>query len=146
MYGARNPHRQHDDLTVETSLRPADIYGAHKVDAERSVRASQLDWLIVRLGGVLPVEPRIGAVSMDTIYFEASLPTDGRIQTVDVRDVARAFCAAVDVDGSREIFLIGGDASNRLRQGDIAGSMAAATGLVGAIPPGRPGDPGNDAA
>lgn len=144
VYGARNPHHHQGDLTVDTPLRPSDIYGAHKVEAERVVRTSELHWLILRLGGVLPVEPRLGAVSLDTVYFEASLPADGRIQTVDVRDVARAFCMAVEVDISREICLIGGDASNRLQQSDIAGSMAAAVGLRGAIPPGRPGDPDSD--
>jgi D-erythronate 2-dehydrogenase len=144
VYGARNPHHHQGDLTVDTPLRPSDIYGAHKVEAERGVRTSKLHWLILRLGGVLPVEPRLGAVTLETIYFEASLPADGRIQTVDVRDVARAFCTAVDVDISHEIFLIGGDASNRLQQRDIPGSMAAAVGLRGAIPPGRPGDPNSD--
>ena len=141
VYGARNPHRGDDVLSVDTPLRPSDLYGAHKVEAEAVVRSSQLDWLILRLGGVLPVEPRLRVVDLETIYFEASLPADGRIQMVDVRDVARAFCAAVDVDASHDILLIGGDASNRLRQGDIGGAMAGAVGLVGAIPPGRLGNP-----
>jgi hypothetical protein len=78
------------------------------------------------------------------LYFEGLLPTDGRIQTVDVRDVARAFCAATAADASREIFLIGGDASHRLRQGDIGPATAAALGLVGGLPPGRPGNPDSD--
>ena len=71
-YGARNPHRVNDVLTADTPLRPSDIYGAHKVEAENLVRASGLDWVILRLGGVLTAEPRFD-LDLDTIYFEASL-------------------------------------------------------------------------
>jgi nucleoside-diphosphate-sugar epimerase len=143
-YGARNPHRVDGVLTADTPLRPSDIYGAHKVEAEKLVRASGLDWVILRLGGVLTAEPRLD-LDLDTIYFEASLPIDGRIQTVDVRDVARAFIAATTAPVVGETLLIGGDESHRLVQGDIAPSTAAAMGLVGGIPTGRKGNPHNDA-
>src|SRR3984957_9483929 len=142
-YGARNPHRISDVLTADTPLRPSDIYGAHKVEAENLVRASGLDWVILRLGGVLTAEPRFD-LDFDTIYFEASLPIDGRIQTVDVRDVAHAFVAATTAPVIGETLLIGGDGSHRLVQGDLAPSMAAAMGLVGGIPTGRKGDPNID--
>ncbi|WIM90037.1 NAD(P)-dependent oxidoreductase [Candidatus Mycobacterium wuenschmannii] len=142
-YGARNPHRINDVLTADTPLRPSDIYGTHKVEAEKLVRASSLDWVILRLGGVLTAEPRLD-VDLDTIFFEGSLPIDGRIQTVDVRDVARAFIAATTAPVVGETLLIGGDDSHRLVQGDIAPSTAAAMGLAGGIPTGRKGDPDHD--
>ncbi len=142
-YGARNPHRVTDVLTADTPLRPSDIYGAHKVEAEQLVRGSGIDWVILRLGGVLTAEPRLD-LDLDTIYFEGSLPVDGRIQTVDVRDVARAFIAATTAPVVGETLLIGGDDSHRLVQGDLAPSMAAAMGLVGGIPAGRKGDPDSD--
>jgi len=144
-YGARNPHRINDVLTADTPLRPSDIYGTHKAEAEELVRASALDWVVLRLGGVLTAEPRFD-VDLATIYFEASLPVDGRIQTVDVRDVARAFIAATTAPVVGETLLIGGDDSHRLVQADITASMAAAMGLVGGIPAGRKGDPDDDAA
>jgi nucleoside-diphosphate-sugar epimerase len=143
-YGARNPHRVTDVLTADTPLRPSDIYGAHKVEAEQLVRGSELDWAVLRLGGVLTSEPRFD-LDPDTIYFEASLPIDGRIQTVDVRDVARAFVAATTAPVIGETLLIGGDDSHRHVQGDIAPASAAAMGLVGAIPAGRKGNPDSDA-
>jgi nucleoside-diphosphate-sugar epimerase len=142
-YGARNPHRTSDVLTADTPLRPSDIYGAHKVEAEELVRASGLDWVVLRLGAVLSAEPRFD-LDLDTIYFEASLPIDGRIQTVDVRDVAYAFIAATTAPVVGETLLIAGDESHRLVQGDIAPSMAAAIGLVGGIPTGRKGNPNID--
>jgi nucleoside-diphosphate-sugar epimerase len=143
-YGARNPHRVHDVLTADTPQRPSDIYGAHKVEAEQLVRASGLDWVVLRLGGVLTAEPRLD-IDLDTIYFEGSLPIDGRIQTVDVRDVARAFVAATTAPVIGETLLIGGDDSHRLVQGDLGPSMAAAMGLVGGLPVGRRGNPDSDA-
>jgi nucleoside-diphosphate-sugar epimerase len=143
-YGARNPHRVSDMLTADTPLQPSDIYGTHKVEAEQLVRASGLDWVVLRLGGVLTTELGLD-VDLDTIYFEAALPVDGRIQTVDVRDVARAFVAATTAPVIGETLLIGGDDSHRLVQGDIGPSIAAAMGLVGGIPAGRKGNPDSDA-
>jgi nucleoside-diphosphate-sugar epimerase len=142
-YGPRNPHRITDLLTADTPLRPADNYGAHKVEAEQLVRDSGLDFVVLRLGGVLTAQPRFD-IDLDTLYFEAALPTDGRIQTVDVRDVARAFAAATTAPVVGETLLIGGDDSHRLVQGDLAPAMAAAMGLVGAMPVGRKGNPDSD--
>jgi nucleoside-diphosphate-sugar epimerase len=143
VYGARNPHRVTELLTEHTPLRPADIYGAHKAEAEQLVRASGLDWAVLRLGGVLAAELRFD-VDLDTIYFEAALPIDGRIHTVDVRDIAGAFVAATTAPAVHETLLIGGDDSHRLRQGDLVRATVAAMGMVGAIPSGRKGNPDSD--
>ena len=72
------------------------------------------------------------------------LPVDGRIQTVDVRDEARAFAAATAADAVGETLLVGGDDTHRLVQGDVAPAMAAAMGLVGGLPTGLKGDPARD--
>lgn len=143
VYGPRNPHRISDVLTADTPVAPYDIYGAHKVEAEALVRASQLDWAILRLGGVLTVALRFD-LNPDFIFFEGLLPTDGRIQTVDVRDAARAFANATTADCLGETLLIGGDSTHRLTQGDVGPATAAAMGLVGGLPIGRKGDPDSD--
>lgn len=143
VYGPRNPHHITDVLTAETPVNPYDNYGKHKVEAEALVRASGLDWVILRLGGVLTVEPNLG-MDPNLIFFEGVLPADGRLQTVDVRDVAHAFAAATTADVVGRTLLIGGDDSHRLVQGDIGQSTAAAMGLVGALPAGRKGDPNDD--
>jgi D-erythronate 2-dehydrogenase len=143
VYGPRNPYKVSDLLTADTPPAPSDIYGGHKVEAEQMVRSSGLEWVVLRLGGVMASEPRLD-VDLDSLYFEAAQPSDGRIQTVDVRDVARAFCAATTTDQVREVFLIGGDESHRRRWGDLGPTLTAAVGLVGGMPPGRPGDPAND--
>lgn len=143
VYGPRNPHRRTDVLSATTPVNPIDVYGTHKVEAERLVRNSTLHWVVLRLGGVLTVQPRFD-LDPDFIAFEGMLPVDNRIQTVDVRDVARAFAAATTADVVGETLLIGGDASHRLVQGDVASATAAAMGLVGVLPTGRKGDPDSD--
>ncbi len=143
VYGARNPHREADLLTPTTPVAPCDLYGAHKAEVEQAVMSSGLDWVILRLGGVMTPVPR-SDVGADMLYFEALLPADGRLQTVDVRDVARAFAAATVTDATNEVFLVGGDQSHRLLQGTLGPAMATSMGLVGAIPRGRPGDPDSD--
>ena len=143
VYGPRNPHRITDVLTAETPVRPYDVYGQHKMEAETIVRESSLDWVILRLGGVLTVEPS-SKRDPDMLYFAGVLPTDGRLQTVDVRDVAHAFAAAATADVVGRTLLIGGDDSHRLLQGEIGPSTSAAVGLVGVLPRGRKGDPADD--
>lgn len=143
VHGARNPHRTSDLLGAGTPLAPTDLYGRHKAEAERLVRGSGLDWVVLRLGGVMTVAPSSG-LDLDQVYFSTLLPTDGRIQTVDVRDVARAVVAATTAPVVGEVLMIGGDATHRLRQGDITPAMTDAMGLEDGMPVGRPGDPDRD--
>jgi len=144
VYGARNPHHITDLLSADTPMNPTDLYGTHKAEAEQLVRSSSLDWVVLRLGGVLTVELSFD-IKPEFLFFESALPTDGRLQTVDVRDVAAAFTAATTADCVGEILLIGGDdATHRLTQGEIGPAMSAAMGMVGAIPIGRRGNPNSD--
>jgi D-erythronate 2-dehydrogenase len=144
VYGARNPHRVTEPLRADTPPRPSDLYGGHKLEAEELVRSSDLEWVVLRLGGVLSVDPAAMPFTSDALFFENVLPTDGRMHSVDVRDVATAFAAATTADAAREILLIAGDESHRLRQGDVGPALAAARGLPGVLPNGRPGDPDSD--
>src|SRR3984957_17027290 len=128
VYGSRNPHRDPDRLRVDSPLQPADLYGAHKVVAENLLRASSLEWVILRLGGVISVEPGAMPFTGDALFFESALPTDGRIHTVDVRDVAAAFAAATTADVAGETLLIAGDDSHLLRQKEVGFALAAARG------------------
>jgi nucleoside-diphosphate-sugar epimerase len=111
VYGSRNPNRHFGRLTSTSPLRPADLYGAHKIEAENLLRASSLDWVILRLGGVISADPDAMPFNDDALFFESALPTDGRIHTVDVRDVASAFAAATTADVVGETLLIAGDDS-----------------------------------
>ncbi|MCV7224281.1 NAD-dependent epimerase/dehydratase family protein [Mycolicibacterium elephantis] len=144
VFGARNPHRTTPPLTVDDPMRPCDVYSGQKAEGEEIVRSSNLDWVVLRFGGVLSTDLSALPFSADALFFESALPTDGRLQTVDVRDVAWACAAATTADVVREILLIAGDDSHHLRQGDVGPSLAEAIGVPGALPPGRPGDPDSD--
>lgn len=144
VYGARNPHRVNDLLRSDSPLRPADLYGAHKAHAEKCIRSSNLEWVILRLGGVFSVDVAAMGLDLDGLFFANALPYDGRMHSVDVRDVASAFAAAITADVAGETFLIGGDESHHLRQGDANAALAAAVGLPGVLPSGRPGNPNDD--
>lgn len=144
VYGSRNPYRHPELVNLDTPARPCELYGGHKLEAEQLVRSSHLDWVVLRLGGVLSVDPRAMPITRDIMYFSSALPSDGRVHTIDTRDVAVAFAAAVHQDVSGMVLLIGGDESHLLRQGDIASAMAGAQGMVGLFPSGRPGDPNSE--
>lgn len=146
VFGARNPHKATGPVTADMPMRKSDLYSAHKADAEAIVRASSLEWVVLRLGGVLSVDPKAIPFNADALYFESLLPTDGRIHSVDVRDVAWAFAAATTADVAGEILLIAGDDSHRLEYGDVTPALAGARGLKGGLAPGRKGNPGDDDA
>ncbi|MGW0454976.1 NAD-dependent epimerase/dehydratase family protein [Gordonia sputi] len=144
VYGARNPYSHSDLLTADTPRQPGDLYGAHKCAAEDIVTNSGLDWVVLRLGGVIAAEQSLG-VDKDLMAFQAVLPGDGRLQSVAVGDVARAFAAAIDTESSRTVYLIGGDESHRLTQYELAARTAQAMGMPGGIPEPRSGNPESDA-
>lgn len=145
VYGSRNP-RHEQLLTAETPISPSDSYGSTKREAEAIVRASSLPWLILRLGAVVSSDLRALPLNADTLFLEWALPIDGRVTTVDVRDVAAAFASAACSEVSGEVLLIGGDDTHRQLQGDVGPAIVSAIGLSGAYPVGRRGDPEDDRA
>jgi nucleoside-diphosphate-sugar epimerase len=146
VFGSRNPHKATGPVTADMPMRHSDLYSAHKAEAEALVRASSLPWVVLRLGGVLSTDPTAIPFSADALYFESCLPSDGRLHSVDVRDVAWAFAAATTADVVGEILLIAGDDSHRKLQRDVGPALAAARGLVGGLPESRKGDPDDDDA
>lgn len=143
VFGPRNPYRQTERLGNETPVRPCEHYGVQKLEAEQIVRSSDLDWVVLRLGSIVSIDPAAMPFTADVLYFGSALPHDARLHTVDARDVACAFVAAATAEVVGEILFIGGDDSHLLRAGEFKESVAAARGLVG-FPVGRPGDPESD--
>lgn len=144
VYGARNPYRHSERLSVDTPFHPCELYGGHKAEAEEIVQLSSLPWVVLRLGGVLSADPTAMPFSPEIVFFGSALPNDGRVHCVDTRDVATAFATAAHADVIGEIFMIAGDDSYLLRHGVIAPALAAAQGMPGAPPKGRDGNPNDD--
>jgi nucleoside-diphosphate-sugar epimerase len=145
VHGSRNPHR-YGLLNDDSPLAPVDSYGAQKLAAEQIVRGSGLDWTILRLGAVVSVRLRSLPISSKVLFLEWAMPSDGRINTVDVRDVATAFAEAATADVVGETLMIGGDESHHQLQGEVGPAIAAAMGLADCYPRGRTGDPNDDKA
>jgi nucleoside-diphosphate-sugar epimerase len=144
VFGARNPHRTAPRLRSDDPMRPCDVYSGQKAEAEDSVRSSDLEWVVLRFGGVLSTDLSALPFNSDALFFESALPSDGRLHNVDVRDVAWACAAATTADVAHEILLIAGDESHHLRLGEVGPALAAALGIPGALPAGRPGNPDSD--
>lgn len=144
VFGPRNPHRHPEPAGARTPTVPNEVYGATKLEAEDIVRSSGLDWVILRLGGVVSTNLSSLFTGWDVVLFESALPSDGRIHTVDVRDVAKAFVAAITADAVGEVLLIGGDDTHRLRYDGAARDLMDAVGVAGIMPEGRPGDPDSE--
>ncbi|MCH9731793.1 MAG: NAD-dependent epimerase/dehydratase family protein [Actinomycetia bacterium] len=57
VFGARNPYLATGPVTADMPMRCSDLYSTHKAEADAIVRASSLEWVVLRLGGVLSVAP-----------------------------------------------------------------------------------------
>ena len=144
VHGSRNPHRCSDLLAADSPLAASDLYSCHKILAENIVRTSNLEWSILRLGGVLTLAPLVDYGDFDSFYFGAVIPDDNRIHSVDARDVAAAFSAAITTDVVREVFMIAGDDSHKWFDGEMLYSNFEAMGLGAVTFDGRPGNPDSD--
>jgi len=144
VYGSRNPHRLTDLLTPETPSLASELYGCHKLEAENIVRSSGLEWSMLRLAGVITLEPLVDYGDFESFYFGSIMPEDNRCHSVDVRDVAAAFSAALTIDAVREIFMIAGDDSHKQSHREMAYASAEAIGTGRLLFPSRPGNPDSD--
>lgn len=146
VYGAPNPYRYPALCRPDTPTRPCDLYGGHKLEAEQAVRASGLDWVILRLGAVFTVDPAEEHFDADIAFFGSLLPTDERVHSVDSRDVAVALAAATTANVVGETLLIAGDESHLLTQRDTTEGPGDARGLRGLSKAtcARPGNPDSD--
>lgn len=75
--------------TVSEEPHPVEHYAHHKLEAEQLVRASGLEWAILRLGAALPLR-----LILDPGMFE--VPLDNRIEFIHTRDAGQAFARAVE--------------------------------------------------
>jgi nucleoside-diphosphate-sugar epimerase len=113
--------------TIVDPVQPFDHYGQHKVQCERMICLSGLDWAILRLAASLPL-----AMKLDSAMFD--VPLHNRIEYVHTRDVGLAFANAVgspDVWG--RVLLIGGGPQCQHTYRQIAAGVLKGLG-VGMLP------------
>jgi nucleoside-diphosphate-sugar epimerase len=106
---------------VEDPLQATDPYTEHKVECERLIRASGLDWTILRLVDV----PVLGPRAPHPIMFEIGL--DNRIEAIHADDVALAIANAVETQAVwGRVMFIGGGASCQLTYREYLTRLLAA--------------------
>jgi len=113
--------------TVSDPLQPTEHYTHHKIECERMVRASGLEWTIFRLAATLPL-----TMKLDPGMFD--VPLNNRMEFVHTRDVGLAIANGVSSEGVwGKILLIGGGPHCRLYYREIAERTLNAMG-VGMLP------------
>lgn len=90
--------------SADEQVAPSDHYSHHKVECENLIRASSLEWSILRLNAVPPVS--IG--QFDPIMFEISLA--GQVEFVHTADVGLALANAAESNGiwGKTLLIAGG--------------------------------------
>ena len=115
--------------TVQDPSQPIEHYSRHKIECERMVRASGLDWSIYRLCAALPL-----ALRPDPGMFD--VPLDNRMEFVHTRDVGLAIANGVSAPGPGiwgRLLLIGGGPRCQYYFREIAERTLSALG-VGMLP------------
>jgi len=120
-------------IRVGDPLLPSegDEYAVTKIEAEKALKNSQLQWSIFRLAAIM------GNHKMSGLMFHQPLATSMEIATTE--DTARAFVNAIEhrYDLSKRIFNLGGGESCRISYEDFLCRSFAIAGL------GKPNFPGN---
>lgn len=107
--------------------RPIEHYARHKVECEQMIKASGLQWVILRLGAALPIR-----LILDPGMFE--VPLANRIEYVHSKDVGIAIANAATCDEAiGKTLLIGGGAKCQFVYRELIERVMAATG-VGMLP------------
>jgi len=115
--------------TINDSIYPTDHYTHHKAECEKMVKASGLDWAILRFAAVLPLAI-LG--QLDPLMFE--VPLTDRIEFVHTYDVGLALTNAIQSEEIwGKILLIGGGPNCQLHQRDIMKKSLEAIG-IGMLP------------
>jgi UDP-glucose 4-epimerase len=112
---------------ISDPLRPTEHYSRHKVECEGLVRASTLQWAILRLAATFPL-----AIRADKGMF--NVPLGNRMEWVHTRDVALAMANAL---GNEKVWgrtwHIGGGPRCQFYFRDLAGTVLEKMG-VGRLP------------
>jgi nucleoside-diphosphate-sugar epimerase len=110
-------------------VNPTDTYTHTKVECEKLVRESDLQWTILRFTAVPPLE--VGSSEIDDSLFQ--IPLDQRIEFVHTRDVGVACANAVTAEIEGKILLIGGGEKNQMLQRGFIGGLLEGMG-IGMLP------------
>ena len=117
--GDRPPRSASDPVTA------TDNYTSHKLECEKLIKESGLEWVITRFAVVPPLS--VGG-KFDPLLFE--IPLDGKIEFVHTKDVGLALANILKcTDCTGKILLIGGGKNCRFHQKEFIFNFLDAVGL-----------------
>lgn len=127
VYG--NTQDQTPPRAVTLPVNPQEEYARHKVEAERIIQNTNVDWCIFRLASAIPVEM---STKYQSMLFD--VPLDDRLEYIHPADAALALCNAVEhAEVWGRIMHLGGGPRCQLRERDVVQGAFEAIG-IGALP------------
>lgn len=113
--------------TASDPVRPVEHYARHKVECEQMVRASGLEWAILRFAAAMPI-----SLKLDPGMFD--VPLSNRMEFVHTRDVGLAVANATASPAVwGKLLLIGGGTRCQYYYREIVERVLTAAG-VGMLP------------
>jgi nucleoside-diphosphate-sugar epimerase len=115
----------------QTSCNPTMVYARTKVQAEELIRASGIDYLILRLTSIPYLKLKLS--DMKTSMY--TIPLENRLEFCHIDDVALAILNAVKHFDTVKCntLVIGGGPSQQMHYGDMLGAILGSFGLP--LPP-----------
>lgn len=118
-------------VSLKTPLNPSNNYTRHKVSIEKTVKKSDINWIIFRFGAVLSADAILNG-KFDSLIFEQ--PPDARQEFIHTADAAFAIANAIENKNAwKKIHLISGGSSCRLEYRDLINRSLEAVG-IGSLP------------
>jgi UDP-glucose 4-epimerase len=115
-------------LTADDPVAPDDNYGQHKAECEQIIRASSLQWTLMRIGACPPVNVDNMASFKDAPLFESH--PDSQLEVIHPADTALAFVNALACDEAiGKTLLLGGGERNRTTCYQLMNDMFGSIGL-----------------
>lgn len=139
--GGKEQHRRTPPMRTDEPPSPCDHYGRTKTRCEEMLRASALQWTILRIAACPATDQKGGSPEESALIFDASI--EGRVELVHADDAGLAFANAVACDAAiGKTLFVGGGRRCQLTALEFYNRMLAAMGLGPLDPKAfRPGAP-----
>ncbi len=132
VHGYRNGSRDLPPLRADDPRRGCDLYTRIKIDCEDRLRASTLDWTILRYGIVFPKQyaKRIDPAAIKLSFL---IPLQSRFHGIHAGDAGFATARCAEGGGVGKVLMIGGGERWKQRQRYFLENILDAVG-VGMLP------------